>query len=182
MDWDGCVFRHTDVYIVIDLYTYIICTHIVLVIYCKENKQTQWLKPCKTPKRRQKEPLHLSVKLKMNPWKDSQSCCPALQGETSILLMNHSQRPEFPLWISTQLSHLSFCSGLCLATSSPKCPWMWLIPAERNGVLFWVFLLSLQVVIIPFSWYQMIPCCKWVTSVIHWYTYSPINRMFKSST
>lgn len=49
MDWDGCVFRHTDVYMVIDLYAHIICTHIVLVIYCKENKEAQWLKPRKHP-------------------------------------------------------------------------------------------------------------------------------------
>lgn len=66
MDWDGCVFRHTDVYMVIDLDAYIVCTHIVLVIYCKENKQAQWLKPCKHPNPDKKEALHLPVKLRMD--------------------------------------------------------------------------------------------------------------------
>lgn len=32
------IFRHTDVYIVLYLYTYITCTCIMLVIYSKENK------------------------------------------------------------------------------------------------------------------------------------------------
>lgn len=35
----------------------------MLIIYGKENRKAQWLKPCKAPKLRQKEPLHLPFKL-----------------------------------------------------------------------------------------------------------------------
>lgn len=142
-------------------------------------------KTFQTPKPRQKEALHLPVKLRMDPWKDSQSCCQGFQGETSILLMNRSQGPEFPLCTSTQWSYLSFCSGLCWAafSPSPKCPWMWLIPAESNEAFtFFAFFCHRKLCIIPFSWYQMIPCHKWDTAVSHRNTYRPSNRMFKSST
>lgn len=137
-------------------------------------------KTLRTPKPRQKEALHLPVKLRMDSWKDSQSCCPGFQGEPSILLTNRSQGPEFPP--CGPICHFALGSAELHSAPAPSARDVTDSSRTKWGFYFFAFSCHCKLCIIPFSWYQMIPCCKWDTSVSHCNTYRPSNRMFKSST